>query len=165
MKNYRGHIPNKEVRDHQREKVYHAESECQYWKEFIYMTAEDVRELIKAISEWGGMRTPIIKLAEQNFEDVRDEDLWLVAGSEPIYSTKTKIVLPFPVAQSLPIITHEMAHYLNYNSMHPDHHGPYFCGVYLEIVKKFLGDVEHSQLLESFIRNGIQFKKVIVQQV
>ncbi len=158
MKSYRGRIPNKEIRDYQRDKVYHAESQCQFWKEFIYLSSDDVKELIHAIAEWGGRRAPIIKLADQNYTDVRDEDLWMVTGSEPIYSTKTKIVLPFPVAQSLPIIAHEMAHYLNYNSQNPDHHGPYFCGQYLQIVQEFLGHNEHSQLLEAFQLGGIHFK-------
>lgn len=164
MKSYRGHIPNKEIRDYQRDRVYHAESQCRFWKEFIYMTAEDVRELIQAIAEWGGVRTPIIKLGDQDsFDGVRDEDLWLVSGKEPIYSTKTKIVLPFPVAQSLPIICHEMAHCLNYNSDCPDHHGPNFCGVYLKIVKQFIGENEHMQLCEAFQQRGVRYKIPRVQ--
>ena len=159
MKSYRGHIPNKEITDYQRDRVYHAESQCKFWKEFIYMTAEDVKELIQAIAEWGGVRTPVVKLADQEcFEGVQHEDLWLVTRAEPIYSTKTKIVLPFPVAQSLPIICHEMAHCLNYNSDNPDHHGPYFCGMYLQIVKQFICVDEYLQLRTAFQERGVSFK-------
>ena len=97
------------------------------------------------------------------FPDISVDDLFLVSADEPIYTTRTKICLPFPIAQSTPIIIHEMAHCVNYNSEVADHHGPNFCGVYLQIVKEFHSNAAYNELLCAFDKARVHYKIEVVK--
>ena len=39
---------------------------------------------------------------------------------------------------------------INYNGNNPDHHGKYFAGTYLEVVKEFIGKKTYNNLRKAF---------------
>ena len=136
-KGYVGNIPNLHVKDYQRQRVYQAEEQCEFWDSPKILTSEETKALILSISKWAGVRPPKIEVGD--------------TGGVPIaYATKDTIVLPFPTAKSIPFICHEMAHVINYNSDNADHHGVNFCATYLKIVKEFVGEIEYKALQTSF---------------
>ena len=145
MKSYRGKIPNRHVRDFQRNTVYGAESKCSFWNNFSIISTEDVHTLISDISKTFGVN-----------------DLLLVSGTEPIHATQSKIVLPFPIAQSKPVICHEMSHVINYQLGPADHHGPNFAKVYLEVVHEFIGEEEYQELKNQFDLLGVLYEEVVL---
>lgn len=162
MKSYRGRIPNIHVRDFQRNTLYEAESKCSFWNNFSIISSLEVHTLINAISKTFGIKKPLVKLSSCDFSQLDIKDLSLVAGEEPIYSTQSKIVLPFPVAQSSPVICHEMSHVINYQLGPADHHGPNFAKVYLEVVHEFIGEEEYQELKNQFDLLGVRYEEVVL---
>ena len=162
MKSYRGNIPNRHVRDFQRNNLYDAEAKCLFWNNLSILSRVDVHDLIIAISNSMGIKKPIVKLSNCDFSQLDIQDLSLVAGEEPIYSTQSKIVLPFPVAQSRPVICDEMSHVINYQLGPADHHGPNFAKVYLEVVHEFIGEAEYQELKNQFDLLGVLYEGVVL---
>ena len=162
MKSYRGRIPNIHVRDFQRNTVYEAESKCSFWDGFSILSIPEVHELVAAISKFMGIKKPIVKLSSCDFSQVDVNDILLVSGTEPIHATQSKIVLPFPIAQSKPVICHEMSHVINYQLGPADHHGPNFAKVYLEVVHEFIGEEEYTDLKLQFDLLGVRYEEGIL---
>ena len=162
MKSYRGNIPNRHVRDFQRNNLYDAEAKCPFWNELSILPDQEVYKLVTLISNWFGIKEPKVKLSTCDFSQLDIKDLSLVAGEEPIYSTQSKIVLPFPVAQSRPVICHEMSHVINYQLGPADHHGPNFAKVYLEVVHEFIGEAEYQELKNQFDLLGVLYEGVVL---
>lgn len=165
MKTYKGRIPNRHVRDFQRTVLYEAEAQCPFlndFNDFSIMSISEVNILITEISKWAGIKCPMVKLSSCDFSQIEINSLLLVSGTEPIYSTQSKIVLPFPVAQSRPVICHEMSHVINYQLGPADHHGPNFAKVYLEVVHEFIGEAEYQELKNQFDLLGVRYEGVIL---
>tara|TARA_Y100001951_G_scaffold68041_1_gene54951 strand:+ start:762 stop:1253 length:492 start_codon:yes stop_codon:yes gene_type:complete len=162
MKSYMGRIPNRHVRDFQRNTLYDAESKCSFWNNFSILPIDDVHTLINDISKTFGIKKPIVKLSSCDFSQVAVNDILLVSGTEPIYATQSKIVLPFPIAQSRPVICHEMSHVINYQLGPADHHGPNFAKVYLEVVHEFIGEEEYKELKHQFDLLGVRYEEVVL---
>ena len=136
-KGYVGNIPNTHIKDYQRRRVYQAEEQCSFWDSPKILSSEETKTLIVTISKWAGIHPPTIEVGD--------------TGKIPIaYATQDTIVLPFPIAKSIPFICHEMAHVINYNSDNADHHGVNFCATYLKIVKEFIGELEYKSLQVAF---------------
>ena len=57
QKNWIGDIPNANVRDYQRKRLYNAEDSC-LWGDMIIMTHKQVEELIYKISQWAEIAPP-----------------------------------------------------------------------------------------------------------
>ena len=162
MKTYKGRIPNRHVRDFQRNVLYEAESHCSFWNDFSIMSISEVNVLVTEISKWAGIKRPMVKLSSCDFSQIEMNDLLLVSGTGPIYSTQSKIVLPFPIAQSSPVICHEMSHVINYQLGPADHHGPNFAKVYLEVVHEFIGEEEYQELKNQFDLLGVRYEEVVL---
>ena len=140
-KSWAGDIPNTHVRDYQRKKVYDAEDKCNFWDSPKTMAEHQFRGLINRIADWGKIQIPKI----------------ITQGHDLSYATPTEIVLPYPNTKNKPTICHEMAHVINYNTLNADHHGKYFCGTYLLIVKEFIGKDAHIELLKAFTQFSVDY--------
>ena len=149
-KTYLGEIPNPTLRDFQRQKLYHAETSCTFWNGLTILSTSKVKNLVQDISLWADIALP--KLSLQGIKNGRD-----VA-----YATASNLVLPFPLAKSVPFICHEMSHVINYQRGPADHHGPNFATAYLEVVKTFIGENEYRELRESFDHKKVKYKEVIL---
>ena len=132
QKNWIGDIPNANARDYQRKRLYSAEDAC-LWEEKM-MTINEVKDLVYKISQWAEIAPPKL---------VTDEN------SIP-HATATKICLPAPNTRTALFVAHEMSHVINYNGNNPDHHGKYFAGTYLEVVKEFIGKKTYNNLRKAF---------------
>ena len=62
-------------------------------------------------------------------------------------------------AKTKQTICHEMAHVITDQKGMMDGHGPNFCGVYLHLVKKFVGLELYKQLEDSFKSHKVDFNK------
>ena len=140
-----GDIPNTHIRDYQRKRVYKAEDSCMFWGDTQIMTREQVEAVVYKISQWAEIKTPEIT-----------ED-----GHEITYATKDKISFTYPALKTLPYICHEMSHVINYNGTDADHHGENFAGMYLEVVKHFIGDQAYKDLKHSFTVHGVKYKYIL----
>ena len=148
-KPYIGEIPNPTLRDFQRQKLYHAEASCSFWNELTILSTYKVKNLVKDISLWATIDVPKLSLPT------------LKNGRYIVYATASELVLPFPLAKSVPFICHEMSHVINYQRGPADHHGPNFAKAYLEVVCKFIGNDEYEELKESFKKHKVKYKEVI----
>lgn len=136
MPNYIGTIPNPDVRDFQRKRLYEAEEVCSFWKALKILPLREVNELVHNISK-SFVITPPELITEGH-------------AIPTAYATPKEIVLPFPICLSIPYICHEMAHVINYQLGPADHHGPSFSSTYLRIVKKFMGIEAFTELRRAF---------------
>ena len=143
MKSYIGNIPNTHIRDYQRKKLYKAEEECSFWNSLDILPFNQIELLIESISEEVDIKTPALDIGDLK--------------TPTAYATQDTIVLPFPIAKSLPFICHEMAHVINYQIGPADHHGPNFANAYLEVVKTFMGQTEYIELEESFKKFNVKY--------
>lgn len=141
QKSWMGDIPNTHVRDYQRKRLYDAEDSCMFWGNTEILTGEQVEALIHKISQWAEIKQPEI----------------LEEGHHLVYATKNTIALPYPISKTPPYIAHEMSHVINYNGSNADHHGKYFAGKYLEVVKEFIGSVAYKELRRSFVTHKVSF--------
>lgn len=148
MKSYIGDIPNINVRDYQRKRVYKAEEQCSFWRTPETLAITEVDNLITIISEVFGIERPTLDLGNE-------------VEKSTAYATPSLIVLPFPIAKSLPFICHEMSHVINYQRGPADHHGSNFATAYLEVVKTVMGDEEFDELEGSFKDHKVTYKEVI----
>ena len=144
MSNYIGIIPNPEVRDFQRKKLYDAEDLCTFWNHLNILSLEEINLLIKNIAAHFVIKPPML-ITEGH------------GSSLVAYATATELVLPFPIAKSLPFICHEMSHVINYQHGPADHHGPNFATTYLLAVKNFMGLKAYSELLYNFADKKIKY--------
>ena len=134
QKSWIGDIPNSHVRDYQRKRLYDAEDSCLFWGNIEILTWKQVEATIQKISEWAEIKSPSL---------VED-------GHTLAYATADTISLPFPMSKTMPYIAHEMSHVINYNGSNADHHGKHFAGMYLEVVKEFIGSTAHKDLKKAF---------------
>ena len=132
-------IPNYTVRDFQRKKVYTAEEGCSFWKEPLFLTPQEVVDIIEAISKWANINQP-----RSCFEEATAE-LAIPVPSGAAFAAPDLIFLP-TFAWNKPFICHEMAHVISYQKGPNDHHGPNFVKVYLAIIKSFMGQGEWDEL-------------------
>ena len=144
-----GDIPNLHIRDFQRSRLYKAESTCHFWNNVDFLSIDETIEVITKISDDASIDMPYIDL-------IGDENLPLV------YATATDIVLPSSADRTLPCICHEMAHVINYQKGPADHHGPNFAKCYLELVHKWIGPVEYSELMKAFNSSKVHYKEVVL---
>lgn len=141
QKSWVGDIPNTHIRDYQRKRLYQAEDSCMYWGDTEILTRERIEDLVSEISIWAKINPP------QIVED----------GHHLVYATKKVISLPYPISKTLPYITHEMSHVINYNGTEADHHGKNFAGTYLMVVRKFIGEQAYKDLMGAFRSNKVSF--------
>ena len=144
MRSYLGDIPNAHVRDFQRQKVYDAEEQCNFWKEGIAkppLSLDEVENVVIKMSDWASIQQPSI---------LYETPLAYQSKLPMAYATATALVLPFSKASTLPYLCHEMAHVINYNSENADHHGKHFTYVYLNLVKEFISPMAAVELRKSF---------------
>lgn len=145
-KSYLGEIPNPEVRDFQRKKLYYAEALCSFWNEPPVLSRPKVKTLVTDITEWADIHVPSISYdASKN--------------GRVAYATASSLVLPFPLSKSVPFICHEMSHVINYQRGPADHHGPNFATAYLEVVNTFIGKEEYEELKTSFDNFKVKYRK------
>ena len=140
---YIGNIPNTHIRDHQRKRLYEAEEECSFWNDITVLSISDVKYLIGSISAWAKIKPPT----------------GILEGHTMVYATQDTISLPYPVTKTLPYICHEMSHVINYNSDEADHHGRNFASTYLKVVRQFIGFTSYRELLESFRKHKVKFRR------
>tara|TARA_E500000331_G_scaffold350594_1_gene395752 strand:+ start:668 stop:1096 length:429 start_codon:yes stop_codon:yes gene_type:complete len=133
QKNWIGDIPNANVRDYQRKRLYNAEDSC-LWGDMKIMTYKQVEELIYKISQWAEITPPRLITDENSIA----------------YATANIICLPSPITRTVLFVTHEMSHVINYKGKNPDHHGKHFAGTYLEVVKEFIGENTYNNLRKAF---------------
>ena len=50
-----------------------------------------------------------------------------------------------------------MAHVINYNSSHADHHGEYYATTYLNVVKEFIDESAYYELKNAFDQWGVKY--------
>ena len=143
---YIGEIPNPTLRDFQRKRLYTAEIVCSFWRGLQVITIPNVKQLVKEISRWANIDSP--KICYTSHKNAR----------QIAYATASELVLPFPLAKSIPFICHEMSHVINYQRGPADHHGPNFATAYLEVVKTFMGHAEYEELKESFTEHNVKWK-------
>lgn len=141
QKSWVGDIPNTHVRDYQRKRLYQAEDSCMYWGDVTILTLEQVQDTIRQISEWANIEPPTL------IED----------GHTLVYATKDTISLPFPITKTMPYIAHEMTHVINYNGSNADHHGKYFAGKYLEVVRFFIHEQAYKDLKKAFGKYKVKY--------
>ena len=98
------------------------------------MTINEVKDLVYKISQWAEIAPPKLVTDENNIP----------------HATATKICLPAPNTRTALFVAHEMSHVINYNGNNPDHHGKYFAGTYLEVVKEFIGKKTYNNLRKAF---------------
>jgi len=148
---YLGDIPNPTLRDFQRQKLYHAEASCSFWNNLTILSSYKVTGIVKDISFWANITLPKL-----SFPTLKN-------GRYIAYATASELVLPFPLAKSVPFICHEMSHVINYQRGPDvaDHHGPNFATAYLEVVCKFIGMTEYGELKEAFKQHKVKYKEVI----
>ena len=103
------------------------------WEEKM-MTINEVKDLVYKISQWAEIAPPKLVTDENNIP----------------HATATKICLPAPNTRTALFVAHEMSHVINYNGNNPDHHGKYFAGTYLEVVKEFIGKKTYNNLRKAF---------------
>ena len=144
MPNYIGTIPNPDVRDYQRKRVYDAEELCSFWNTLQILPLKEVKELVNLIS--AKFVIPIPNLITEGHNLI-----------PTAYATPTEIVLPFPICLSTPFICHEMAHVVNYRLGPVDHHGPSFSSTYLRIVKNFMGKDSFIELRKAFDSTKVRY--------
>ena len=138
----------KAVKDFQRQAVYKAEDECSFWLQGKYFSEKEADELVTRISEWAEIRKPDCQF---NAVD-KDGDIFPVAKG-----MANSIVLPI-FAMNESYICHEMAHVINYqDETMADHHGINFSGIYLNIVKEFIGLDAYKELKNSFDTLGVRY--------
>ena len=140
-----GDIPNTHIRDYQRKRVYKAEDSCMFWGDTQIMTREQVEDIVYKISQW---------------EEIKHHEI-TEDGHEITYATKDKISFTYPALKTLPYICHEMSHVINYNGTDADHHGENFAGMYLEVVKHFIGNQAYKDLKHSFTVHGVKYKYIL----
>jgi len=116
-----------------------------FWGDTQIMTREQVEDIVYKISQWAEIKPPEIT-----------ED-----GHEITYATKDKISFTYPALKTLPYICHEMSHVINYNGTDADHHGENFAGMYLEVVKHFIGNQAYKDLKHSFTVHGVKYKYIL----
>jgi len=149
MRSYLGDIPNAHVRDFQRQRVYNAEEQCNFWQDGLRnppLGGDEVEALVAKIALWASIKQPNI--------------LYEAPSKIPIaYATHDSVVLPFDRASSLPYICHEMAHCINYNSDNADHHGRHFSLTYLNLVKQFISRTASVELRKAFRNNRVKYAK------
>ena len=144
IEEYIGDIPNQHLKDVQAKLVYDAEDECYFWQNFEVLSDKQTKNLINQIALFFSVQPPNI-----NFNG----HIYGIA-----YATSDLIVLPFPYSKSVPYICHEMAHVINYqDETMADHHGINFSGIYLNIVKEFIGLDAYKELKNSFDTLGVRY--------
>ena len=148
-KSYIGDIPNPTLKDFQRKRLYQAEVSCNFWNGLQVLPTPKVKQLVKEIVDWANIAPPKIFYTTQK------------NARYAAYATASELVLPFPLAKSVPFICHEMSHVINYQRGPADHHGPNFATAYLEVVWKFIGNDEYEELKESFKKYKVKCKEVI----
>ena len=131
-------IPNYEVRDFQRTRVYTAEENCSFWKDPSFLQPQEVIDIVKDISFWANINEP-----RSCFE--RPLEMEKQVPTTMAFAAPDLVCLPL-FAWNKPFICHEMAHVISYQKGPNDHHGPNFVKVYLELVSFFMGQAERDEL-------------------
>ena len=137
-KNNPFNIPNYEVRDFQRKRVYTAEENCSFWKEPFSLEPQEVIDIVKDISSWADIHEPR-SLFERPIQMKRQ------VPSNMAFAAPDLVCLPL-FACNKPFICHEMAHVISYQKGPNDHHGPNFVKVYLDLIHSFMGQAEEDEL-------------------
>lgn len=141
-KSWIGDIPNTHIRDFQRKRLYNAEDACLFMEsQLTILSYDDTVNLVTLISEWANIPVPSV----------------IEEGHSLVYATATEIVLPFPIAKTLPYIIHEMSHVINYNSPDADHHGINYATTELEVVQAFMGQDMYEALRDSFDKYKVHY--------
>jgi len=142
---YIGDIPNPHVRDFQRKKLYEAEVFTSFWSSFKILSRPKVKHFVKEISDWAGIETPKVTYETS------------IKNGRVAFATMSSLVLPFPLARSIPYICHEMSHIVNYQRGPTDHHGPNYAKVNLEVVKEFISEDAKQELQTSFDEHKVKY--------
>ena len=114
---------------------------CSFWESPKTLLEHSFRQVINQIADWGKIQVPKI----------------ITEGHELVYATPTEIVIPYPNTKNRPTVCHEMAHVINYNTLNADHHGKYFCGTYLLVVKNFISAHAHLELVKAFEKYKVDY--------
>ena len=141
-------IPNYEVRDFQRARVYTAEANCSFWKEPFSLEPQEVLEIVKAISSWADIHEP-------RFFSKRPLQMEKQAPANVAFAAPDLVCLP-SFACSKPFICHEMAHVISYQKGPNDHHGPNFVKVYLDLIYSFMGQAESDELRSELSKTKVK---------
>ena len=131
--NWIGNIPNANLKDYQRGRLYSAEEAC-LWGELEILNPKQVEDVIYKISQWAEINPPKL----------------ILEGNSIAYATADTICLPIPITRTMLFVAHEMSHVINYNGKNADHHGKYFAGTYLDVVKEFVAENTYYNLKKTF---------------
>jgi hypothetical protein len=135
QKNWIGNIPNANLKDYQRGRLYSAEEAC-LWGELEILSPKQVEDIIYKISQWAEINPPKL----------------ILEGNSIAYATADTICLPIPITitRTMLFVAHEMSHVINYKGKNADHHGKYFAGTYLDVVKEFVAENTYYNLKKTF---------------
>ena len=133
QKNWIGNIPNANLKDYQRGRLYSAEEAC-LWGELEILSPKQVEDIIYKISQWAEINPPKL----------------ILEGNSIAYATADTICLPITITRTMLFVAHEMSHVINYKGKNADHHGKYFAGTYLDLVKEFVAENTYYNLKKTF---------------
>lgn len=147
-KNNPFNIPNYEIKDFQRMRVYTAEENCSFWKEPFYLKPQEVIKIVKEISSWANIHEP------RSFFN-RTPQMKKQVPPNTAFAAPDLVCLPF-FAWNRPFICHEMAHVISYQKGPNDHHGPNFVKVYLDLIHSFMGQAESDELRSELSKTKVK---------
>ncbi|MAU24146.1 MAG: hypothetical protein CL706_01890 [Chloroflexi bacterium] len=104
------------------------------WGELEILSPKQVEDIIYKISQWAEINPPKL----------------ILEGNSIAYATADTICLPIPITRTMLFVAHEMSHVINYNGKNADHHGKYFAGTYLDVVKEFVAENTYYNLKKTF---------------
>lgn len=134
--------------DYQQEKVYKAELEWEGFPRQQLSNAQS-RRLIHQICTFAEIKPPKIFLkAVEKFDGVRFTSRVASGGMEYIRLPEW--------AMTSATICHEMGHVIAQQRDIFDGHGPNFCGIFVELVHKFMGSSDGTDLQWSFLLNSVE---------
>ena len=146
-------IPNAQVRDFQRKKLYEAEEQCIFWHKYKEVSKDEAEQLIEDISTWADINTPTLYTDSINTPHGIKQRL----AKQMAYATPIYVALSDNAVGSIPYICHEMAHVINYQRGPADHHGPHFASIYLNLIETFIGKEEREELENSFDNKKVKY--------
>lgn len=158
------------LRDSQRKKVYRAEEAVNGPKPILFESMEEMVAWVDSItaSAWWGQyqieaTRPIMPTSDQfrmyGSPRARHLKITITDGRRRLsacaYSHTGKIAMP-RWSRSKLIVLHEIAHCITYER---PSHGRQFARNYLELVLKFLGKSVYKELMASFKKHGVKFRR------
>ncbi len=144
----RADLPSRRARDSQRAKLYASEKGVPRGRRFA--TFAECEAYVDRVvhSPWWRSRFPHVRAVE-----VKDGRGRRHAGGSALHRFVT---LP-RWARSELIVLHELAHVADHP--HNAGHGPEFVGIYLDLVREFLGERFERRLLRNCETNGVRFDR------